>query len=507
MPPCTIFQEQGRKQARGEACLVQDSTPMRHHHRLSVLLPALASAAIVGCGGTVGVPGGSSGSSSGSSGSSSGSSGTGSSSGTSGSSGVVLSGFDVDVCTGTEYRPLDGVTRSDGSAGPHGGFEYMALREQYASPADGKPFIIAETGSACANALDRPTCEQELAAFRSEAGWQLLSIGKGPSGHRYIVYTTGDSVQGITSIADLRAFIAPAENAKDAALLATVSGKYRITCDGTKNAKKTGAGWELHVLSGDSCGAGTHIDEHVLEVTSAGDLDVKQTNLVKEGDPNCAVGRRPKGLHPPRDARENAEGDAVGCFFAEVAHLEAASVVAFERLAEDLAALGAPQELIDSALASRDDEIRHARMTAKVAKRFGGLPQAPRVERARTRSAVEIALENAVEGCVRETYGALIAHHQAAAASDSSIACIMHAIAEDETRHAGLAWDVAAWLEPQLAPEARREVEAARVQAIAELRANLASEPAPALRQVAGMPGAASAIKMLDALTETFLAA
>jgi len=108
---------------------------------------------------------------------------------------------------------------------------------------------------------------------------------------------------------------------------------------------------------------------------------------------------------------------------------------------------------------------------------------------------------------VRETYGALVAHHQAAAASDSSIACIMHAIAEDETRHAGPTWDVAAWLEPQLAPEARREVEAARVQAIAELRANLASEPAPALRQVAGMPGAASAIKMLDALTETFLAA
>lgn len=44
-------------------------------------------------------------------------------------------------------------------------------------------------------------------------------------------------------------------------------------------------------------------------------------------------------------------------------------------------------------------------------------------------------------------------------------------------------------------------------QAIVELRAALASEPTPGLRQLAGMPAAASAITMLDALTETFLAA
>ena len=40
-----------------------------------------------------------------------------------------------------------------------------------------------------------------------------------------------------------------------------------------------------------------------------------------------------------------------------------------------------------------------------------------------------------------------------------------------------------------------------------ELRAALANEPDPGLRQVAGMPAAATAITMLDALTETFLAA
>jgi hypothetical protein len=180
-------------------------------------------------------------------------------------------------------------------------------------------------------------------------------------------------------------------------------------------------------------------------------------------------------------------------------------VVAFERLARELVSLGAPPELVESALASRDDEIRHARMTAKIAKRFGGHPAAPEVADATQRSAFEIAIENAVEGCVRETYGALVAHHQAAAAEDRSIASAMHSIAEDETRHAGLAWDVAAWLEPQLSPEARHEVNAARTRAIAELREALTYEPKQALRQVAGLPTATSAITMLDALTESFL--
>jgi hypothetical protein len=381
----------------------------------------------------------------------------------------------------------------------------MELRQQNEGP-DGQASVVQESGTACASASDRPKCEKELAAFRSEAGWKLAAEPDAP-GRYYLVYTAGDAVQAVTSLADLRTFVAPVENAKDAALLATAANAYRFQCDGSKNARKTAAGWELRVFSGSNCGAGTHIDEHILEVTSAGDLTVKQTTVAREGDPNCAIGRRPEGLHAPRAAHTGDECDAVGRFFAEAAHLEAASVVAFERLAEELTALGAPQELVGSALASRDDEIRHARMTAKVAKRFGGRPEAPRVERAEKRSLVAIALENAVEGCVRETYGALVAHHQAAAAGDPSIACMMHGIAEDETRHAGLAWDVAAWLEPQLAPEERREVEAARAQAIAALRAALASEPQLALRQLAGMPAAASAISMLDALTTTLLAA
>ena len=55
--------------------------------------------------------------------------------------------------------------------------------------------------------------------------------------------------------------------------------------------------------------------------------------------PTCISGRRPDGL--AKGPRDDAPG-SLAAFFAESAYLEAASVVAFERLAGELAALGAP---------------------------------------------------------------------------------------------------------------------------------------------------------------------
>jgi hypothetical protein len=69
-----------------------------------------------------------------------------------------------------------------------------------------------------------------------------------------------------------------------------------------------------------------------------------------------------------------------------------------------------------------------------------------------------MATENAVEGCVRETFGALVAHHQAAHASDPVIASAMRTIAEDETRHAALAWAIARWADARLDERARVRV-------------------------------------------------
>ncbi|MCY1008004.1 hypothetical protein OV079_21085 [Nannocystis pusilla] len=71
------------------------------------------------------------------------------------------------------------------------------------------------------------------------------------------------------------------------------------------------------------------------------------------------------------------------------------------------------------------------------------------------RSLEALARENAVEGCVRETFGALVARYQASVAADEPLRRLFAAIAEDELDHAALAWDVATWLNGQLDEAAR----------------------------------------------------
>jgi hypothetical protein len=83
---------------------------------------------------------------------------------------------------------------------------------------------------------------------------------------------------------------------------------------------------------------------------------------------------------------------------------------------------------------------------------------------------------------------------------------MMQLIAEDETKHAGLAWDVAAWLEPQLGADERELVNDARRRALGELRRELAADVHPELCTRAGMPDAATAVAMLDALDAQLIA-
>lgn len=52
-------------------------------------------------------------------------------------------------------------------------------------------------------------------------------------------------------------------------------------------------------------------------------------------------------------------------------------------------------------------------ITRRLAARYGATAPRPRVERAPVRSLEDIAVENAVEGCVRETFGALVGAWQA----------------------------------------------------------------------------------------------
>jgi hypothetical protein len=211
----------------------------------------------------------------------------------------------------------------------------------------------------------------------------------------------------------------------------------------------------------------------------------------------CVGGRSPEGLAPPGFGGAR---DPLGAWLAYNAHLEAASIDAFEILAAELDAHGAPPELTRAARAATADERRHADVVGRLAARRGAAAPAVQVNRGPIRDLEAIARENAVEGCVRETYAALIASRQAYAATDPAIRAAMAGIARDETRHAALAWAVDSWSQALLPPAAGRRVREARHEAIEQLvNARLAELPRDSLTQ-AGLPEEEEEARLAGAL-------
>ena len=171
-------------------------------------------------------------------------------------------------------------------------------------------------------------------------------------------------------------------------------------------------------------------------------------------------GRRPLGFRP-----HDRSGSPVAAFFALMVELEDASVPAFEALSADLARHGAPQSLVRRARKAARDEVRHTKMAVALARRHGGAVRRAEVPVLAPRSLEEMALENAVEGCVNETYGAVLATWAAARALDPRTRAAMAIVARDETEHSALAWDIAEWAEGRLDERARARVVAARREA------------------------------------------
>lgn len=213
----------------------------------------------------------------------------------------------------------------------------------------------------------------------------------------------------------------------------------------------------------------------------------------------CAVGRRPEGL----SLTSSSGPHAVGRFLADIAALEAASVPALERLADDLARHDAHRDLVARCRTAADDERRHTVMMGALARRYGCEPSTADVPPAPARSLEDLARENAVEGCVRETFGALIASWQSGHAGDLLIARTMAVVAEEETRHAALSWDLAAWFDTVLPPDAQARVRAARDGAMDVLRGEVCARVDDDLVRLAGMPDPERALAMFDGLCES----
>ena len=377
---------------------------------------------------------------------------------------------------------------------------YASSRPPSSSSQSARAFLVDAQGTLCAASSDPEICEKSVGRLEYPSAVCQENLTCAP----FAITTSQDGLQRIDSPDQaLLALIAPIDSPAKAVLAAFWQGLWvacpkafalgtgQMTLRGTEVSQHDG-GWVVR-SEWETCGP---MSRDSVTLDAQGNLLSKQHEDL--GHSGCVVGRRPVGL---RAAQPKTMPSALGAYLAGNARLEAASVWAFERLSSELRELGAPASLILAARDAAQDERCHAQLVTQLARSYGAEPTEPRVDEAPPRSPFAIALENAVEGCVRESFGAVLAHYQAALAADPAIAQAMLRIAEDETRHAELAWQVAAWLEPQLPCEQRAELRAAQAAALDELAAELALEGMSAAERAAlGWPPSALRARLLESM-------
>ena len=152
------------------------------------------------------------------------------------------------------------------------------------------------------------------------------------------------------------------------------------------------------------------------------------------------------------DVRASATSDDVDAFVAHlrgVALLEHASVAAFARVSLELLALGAPSELVAAAHVAAMDEIRHAQVCWGLLAALEGAARGPAAHDLPPFASVDVddvLVTTVIDGCVGETLASLLLRESARRCSVPSLAAIYDRIADDEERHATLAFRIVRFL-------------------------------------------------------------
>jgi hypothetical protein len=135
--------------------------------------------------------------------------------------------------------------------------------------------------------------------------------------------------------------------------------------------------------------------------------------------------------------------------WANDAAMEHASVAAFARFTLELLALGAPSDLVLAAQHAAREEIEHARACFAIASSYAGRALGPGAldvgDAMPARSLAEVAAAAASEGCVGEALSAALAQARAARCRDDATRAVLERIADEEARHAELAWSFVGW--------------------------------------------------------------
>ena len=373
---------------------------------------------------------------------------------------------------------------------PSADVDYLALREVNRFGADPTEVTILDSwGERCGTAGDKEACNTALDGLPLMDPPLAQQGGFDGANDYDIAFTRADEVVGVGTSAELATVLGTIDTPSEAALLA-FANNHELVCGEDGNVRTSGTGYTLLGTRGNTCGG--DVEHYEIHVDADGTVTEGESIIAEHGDDNCAIGRRPDGL-----CSRTGKSRRVGDFFANATHLEAASVPAFSQLARELEAHGAPPALIRAAWRARADEIRHAHATARLARRFGSAPVRPRVELRRVRSLFEVARDNGVEGCVRETFGALTATVQAKRARSRQVRRAMGPIAHDETRHAMLSWAIDAWMQGRLTPRQRRRIAEERRAAVDDLRRASERSWSRDIQTVAGMPDEDASLRLL----------
>lgn len=336
-------------------------------------------------------------------------------------------------------------------------------------------------GTLCGGAPDRDACVDAVRQLIPDPGWWDNSGGTRVA----MIWTVGGEVGIAQDKAQVVARFGEVDAPADA-LVVLQTLNHDPVCESVM--EQDDGSWQV-VSQHWSEGSRTIA---LVEVTPAGDV---ATVEVLQSQTLPVVGRRPAGLRAAdlpdgRTARQ----------LAALAHLEAVAVVAFERLADALARHGAPLDLVRRARRSASDEERHAWVMGDLARSRGVDVPPVDVAPAGEPSLFDLALENAVEGCVRETFGAADALYRAQHAPSVALRELFAAIAADEADHALLAWDIAAWAHDRLDASERLALRSARDTAWDELAAG--ARRSPTEMGAVGEPGRLAAVALVDTLRQ-----
>lgn len=152
---------------------------------------------------------------------------------------------------------------------------------------------------------------------------------------------------------------------------------------------------------------------------------------------------------PSLDGLDEAMRAELGAYWARAGAMEHASIAAFARFTLQLLSMGAPPGLVEDTQDAMRDETEHASLCYGLASAYLERPVGPAPLDVRgALDAVDGAaiLADAIrEGCIGETVASMEAAEAAAHADDPVIRGALLRIAEDEARHAELAWRFVRW--------------------------------------------------------------